>query len=44
VLSCPWLAIGVRVAGRALAQPGDKLNVVARADKLHWFDASGKRV
>ena len=36
--------IVVRVAGRALAKPGDKLNVVARAEKLHWFDASGKRV
>jgi sn-glycerol 3-phosphate transport system ATP-binding protein len=33
-----------RVAGRALAKPGDKLNVVAKAEKLHWFDGAGKRV
>ena len=33
-----------RVAGRALAKPGDKLNVVTRAEKLHWFDGAGKRV
>ena len=36
--------IVVRVAGRALAKPGDKLNVVAKAEKLHWFDGAGKRV
>jgi sn-glycerol 3-phosphate transport system ATP-binding protein len=36
--------IVVRVAGRATAKPGDSLRVVARAEKLHWFDAAGKRV
>ena len=36
--------IVVRVPGRALAQPGDSLRVVARPEKLHFFDASGKRV
>jgi sn-glycerol 3-phosphate transport system ATP-binding protein len=36
--------IVVRVSGRAAAQPGDRLRVVARAEKLHWFDASGRRV
>jgi sn-glycerol 3-phosphate transport system ATP-binding protein len=36
--------IVVRVSGRAVAQPGDRLRVVARAEKLHWFDAAGKRL
>jgi sn-glycerol 3-phosphate transport system ATP-binding protein len=36
--------IVVRVAGRATAKPGDSLRVVARAEKLHWFDQAGKRV
>ena len=36
--------IVVRVAGRAKASPGDQLRVVARAEKLHWFDAAGKRI
>jgi sn-glycerol 3-phosphate transport system ATP-binding protein len=36
--------IVVRVSGRALAKPGDRLRVIARAEKLHWFDADGKRV
>jgi sn-glycerol 3-phosphate transport system ATP-binding protein len=36
--------IVVRVAGRAKAQPGDQLRVVAAAEKLHWFDHKGKRV
>ncbi|ESX22933.1 sn-glycerol-3-phosphate import ATP-binding protein UgpC [Mesorhizobium sp. M1148] len=36
--------IVVRVAGRATAKPGDQLRVVARAEKLHWFDNAGKRV
>ena len=36
--------IVVRVSGRAVAEPGDRLRVVAKADKLHWFDAAGKRV
>jgi sn-glycerol 3-phosphate transport system ATP-binding protein len=36
--------IVVRVSGRALAKPGDRLRVIARAEKLHWFDAAGKRV
>jgi sn-glycerol 3-phosphate transport system ATP-binding protein len=34
----------VRVHGRATARPGDQLRVVARAEKLHWFDRAGKRV
>jgi sn-glycerol 3-phosphate transport system ATP-binding protein len=36
--------IVVRVPGRAAAQPGAKLNVAARPEKLHWFNAAGKRV
>jgi len=36
--------IVVRVSGRATAQPGDALRVVAKADRLHWFDSAGKRV
>jgi len=36
--------IVVRVAGRALARPGDRLRVVAQAGKLHWFNAGGKRL
>ena len=36
--------IVVRVAGRATAKPGDKLRVVAKTEKLHWFDSAGKRV
>jgi sn-glycerol 3-phosphate transport system ATP-binding protein len=36
--------IVVRVSGRAVAEPGDRLRVVAKADKLHWFDAAGKRL
>jgi sn-glycerol 3-phosphate transport system ATP-binding protein len=36
--------IVVRVAGRATAHPGDELRVVAKAEKLHWFDQAGKRV
>ncbi|HEY6631315.1 MAG TPA: sn-glycerol-3-phosphate ABC transporter ATP-binding protein UgpC [Rhizobiaceae bacterium] len=36
--------IVVRVPGRAAAQPGDRLRVIARAEKLHWFDAAGKRL
>ena len=34
----------VRVAGRALAKPGDRLRVIVKAEKLHWFDAGGKRL
>ncbi|MGB3389353.1 MAG: sn-glycerol-3-phosphate import ATP-binding protein UgpC [Pseudaminobacter sp.] len=34
----------VRVPGRATASPGDRLHIVARAQKLHWFDEAGKRV
>jgi sn-glycerol 3-phosphate transport system ATP-binding protein len=34
----------VRVSGRATAKPGDQLRVVAKAEKLHWFDQAGKRV
>jgi sn-glycerol 3-phosphate transport system ATP-binding protein len=36
--------IVVRVSGRAVAKPGDQLRVVAKAEKLHWFDGDGKRV
>jgi sn-glycerol 3-phosphate transport system ATP-binding protein len=36
--------IVVRVSGRALAKPGDHLRIIARAGKLHWFDAAGKRL
>ena len=36
--------IVVRVSGRAGAVPGERLRVVARAEKLHWFDAAGRRV
>ncbi|WP_353644536.1 sn-glycerol-3-phosphate ABC transporter ATP-binding protein UgpC [Mesorhizobium sp. WSM2239] len=36
--------IVVRVQGRATAKPGDHLRVVARAEKLHWFNQAGKRV
>jgi len=36
--------IVVRVAGRATAKPGDQLRVVAKTEKLHWFDSAGKRV
>jgi sn-glycerol 3-phosphate transport system ATP-binding protein len=32
------------VSGRSVAQPGDRLRVIAKAEKLHWFDVSGKRV
>jgi sn-glycerol 3-phosphate transport system ATP-binding protein len=32
------------VSGRAVAVPGDRLRVVAKAEKLHWFDAAGKRL
>lgn len=34
----------VRVAGRATAQPGDSLRIMAPAEKLHWFDQAGKRL
>ncbi|QDC01130.1 sn-glycerol-3-phosphate import ATP-binding protein UgpC [Mesorhizobium sp. 8] len=37
-------SIVVRVAGRATAQPGDNLRVVATAESLHWFDQAGKRI
>ena len=36
--------IVVRVSGRAAALPGDRLRVVAKAEKLHWFDSAGRRV
>ncbi len=36
--------IVVRVAGRATANPGDRLEVTARPEKLHWFDRDGRRV
>ena len=34
----------VRVAGRASANPGDRLHINAGIGKLHWFDEAGKRV
>ena len=36
--------IVVRVAGRSIAEIGDKLTITAPAAKLHWYDAAGKRV
>ena len=36
--------IVVRVAGRATANPGDRLEVKAKPEKLHWFDREGRRV
>jgi sn-glycerol 3-phosphate transport system ATP-binding protein len=36
--------IVVRVSGRAAAQPGERLRVIARPEKLHWFDAAGRRI
>ena len=36
--------IVVRVAGRALARPGERLRVVAPADRLHWFGADERRI
>jgi sn-glycerol 3-phosphate transport system ATP-binding protein len=36
--------IVVRVAGRAAARPGDGLEVLVPATRLHWFDGVGKRV
>jgi sn-glycerol 3-phosphate transport system ATP-binding protein len=36
--------IVVRVSGRALARPGERLRVVAQADRLHWFGADEKRI
>ncbi|OQM76285.1 sn-glycerol-3-phosphate ABC transporter ATP-binding protein UgpC [Manganibacter manganicus] len=33
-----------RVAGRAAAKPGDKIDLVAQAGKLHWFDGAGRRL
>jgi sn-glycerol 3-phosphate transport system ATP-binding protein len=33
-----------RVAGRAAATPGDRLKIVAKAEKLHWFDRAGRRL
>ena len=36
--------IVVRVPGRSLASPGDRLDVTAGRDRLHFFDKDGKRV
>jgi len=36
--------IVLRVAGRAAAQPGDRLLMAADASKLHWFDREDKRL
>jgi sn-glycerol 3-phosphate transport system ATP-binding protein len=36
--------IVVRVHGRALARPGDRLRVIAPAARLHWFGADEKRI
>jgi sn-glycerol 3-phosphate transport system ATP-binding protein len=35
--------IVVRVPGRAASHPGAAIRVQARAGKLHWFDAAGRR-
>jgi sn-glycerol 3-phosphate transport system ATP-binding protein len=40
----PGGRIVLRVPGRAVAQPGDRLHVFADASKLHWFDEAGKRI
>ena len=34
----------VRLAGRSMSQPGDHLRVIVPREKLHLFDASGKRI
>jgi len=34
----------VRVAGRSMANIGDRLTISAPPAKLHWFDQAGKRV
>ncbi|WP_019172234.1 sn-glycerol-3-phosphate import ATP-binding protein UgpC [Pseudaminobacter salicylatoxidans] len=36
--------IVVRVAGRATANPGARLEVTAKPEKLHWFDSEGRRL
>jgi len=36
--------ITVRVSGRAIANVGDRLHVATKPQKLHWFDAAGKRL
>ena len=36
--------IVVRVAGRSMAEPGSTLGIFAPREKLHFFDANGKRV
>ncbi len=36
--------IVVRVSGRAMARPGDRLRVVAPPARLHWFGADEKRI
>jgi len=40
----PGGRIVLRVPGRAVAQPGDRLHVSVEASKLHWFDERGKRI
>ncbi|MDD2867583.1 sn-glycerol-3-phosphate ABC transporter ATP-binding protein UgpC [Neomegalonema sp.] len=34
----------VRTAGRARMEPGTALEIRAPAEKLHWFDAAGRRI
>ncbi|MRG56813.1 sn-glycerol-3-phosphate ABC transporter ATP-binding protein UgpC [Phyllobacterium sp. SYP-B3895] len=34
----------VRVAGRSVVEPGDHLRVIVPKEKLHLFDAKGKRI
>ncbi len=36
--------IVVRVPGRSMASPGDRLDITASRDRLHFFDKDGKRV
>ncbi|MCG8272208.1 sn-glycerol-3-phosphate import ATP-binding protein UgpC [Aquamicrobium sp. NLF2-7] len=36
--------IVVRVPGRSMASPGDRLDITAGRDRLHFFDKDGKRV
>ena len=37
-------SVVVRVSGRSAAEAGDRLDVVVRPEKLHWFGAEGRRV
>ncbi len=34
----------VRVAGRSAAEPGQRVTISAKAEKLHWFGSDGRRI